>query len=76
MAIQDHVLNLNKIHSKMKNKPVRYRLYNFFQGVPNMLEVKQLAEIKKIAIEENDKLIKGLDKKIAELSKPKKKQTV
>lgn len=76
MAPQDHVLNLNKIHSKMKTKPVRYRLYNLFNGVSGMLEVEELTELRKIAASKNEKLLKWLDKEIAETKKAKKEQTV
>lgn len=75
MAIQDHILNLKKIHNKMKKKPKLYRLYNFFMGVPDMLELEQLTEFRKIAFDENEKLIKDLDKKIAQLTKKTSKQT-
>ena len=68
-ALKDNVLNFTKIRSKMKDKPTKYKLYNFFAGMPDMLTLDQAKDIKKISEKEHERFIKALDKEISKIEK-------
>jgi len=68
-VLKNHVLNLNKIYEKMKDKPKRYKLYNFFKGHKDTLTHQELVEVKKIVQIEHVRFIKSLDKEILKIQK-------
>ncbi len=68
-ALKNNVLNLNKIRGKMKDPPTKYKLYNFFCGMTDMLTEEQLTELREIVQKEHDKFTKALDKQISKIKK-------
>ena len=67
----EHVLNIQAIRKKMKQKPVGQRLHHFFNGATDLLTVDEIRELKKISAAENRKVTRFIDRAIADKKKQK-----
>jgi hypothetical protein len=64
--IMEHVLNLQAISRRMKNKPKTSNLYLFFYGRSQSLDPEQIKEMKKVAEKEHKILMEFLDESLVE----------
>lgn len=67
----EHILNVRAIVKKMKVKPKSQRIYHFFWGTTDLLDIEQMKDMKKIIEKEHTQLMSFIDKAI--LDKKKKK---
>lgn len=65
----EHILNTRAIYKKMKSQPKSQRIYNFFYGATDLLDLEQMKDIKKIIEADHKKVISFIDKAIIEKKK-------